>query len=166
MEVLTSSAIEAARGGSSGEELREIDLRSLVESACDDWADTATAVRCERIEDASVLGRPTEIRRALLNLVDNAVKFGSAAEIRLARDGPQAVLTVEDDGPGMPEEMLERAFEPFIRGDESRSNEGFGLGLSIARSIIERHGGSIALRNRSSGGLHAEVRLPLSSPAR
>jgi signal transduction histidine kinase len=103
------------------------------------------------------------VRRALRNVIENAVAYGGAAQIRL-EDGPgQSRIVVEDGGPGLPEEDLQRVFEPFVRGEGSRSREtgGIGLGLAIARTIMRGHGGDITLENRAEGGLRATLALPL-----
>jgi signal transduction histidine kinase len=97
--------------------------------------------------------------------VENAVKFGGAAEVEVSVDGAQAVIRVSDRGPGLPEDELERVFEPFRRLEPSRSRAtgGAGLGLAVARSIARAHGGDVTLHNREGGGLTAEARLPLSA---
>jgi signal transduction histidine kinase len=102
------------------------------------------------------------LSRAVGNLVDNALRYAGAATITLSLDGDEAVIAVEDDGPGIPAERLEEMLEPFARGEASRSAEtgGAGLGLAIARAVAEGHGGMLRLTNRPGGGLRAEVRLP------
>jgi signal transduction histidine kinase len=112
----------------------------------------STAIRC----------RPTALKRALRNLLDNAVKYGTRARVALRDTGPEAEITIEDDGPGLAPEEIARVFEPFYRveGSRSRDTGGIGLGLAITRSLIERQGGSVTLANRTGGGLRASVRLP------
>ena len=107
--------------------------------------------------------RPHALNRALRNLIDNAVRYGGAAEVSLTQEPGFAVITVADKGPGLPEDQLEAVFEPFVRLEASRSRDtgGVGLGLAIARTIIQAHGGTIQLRNRTGGGLNAIVRLPV-----
>jgi signal transduction histidine kinase len=108
------------------------------------------------------------LRRALRNLVSNALRYGQRARVRLARDGREAVLIVEDDGPGIPEEAIARMMEPFTRLDPSRNTctGGAGLGLTLARAIADQHGGSLTLVNRIEAGrivgLSASLRLPLA----
>jgi two-component system, OmpR family, sensor kinase len=99
--------------------------------------------------------------------VDNALKFGSRARARVLAEGDMAIIEVDDDGPGMPENEIERVFEPFHRVETSRSREtgGIGLGLSVARAVARGHGGDVVLRNRDSGGLRARVSLPRAQPA-
>ena len=106
--------------------------------------------------------RPIAIKRALANLIDNAVKYGGAARVTLRDHGSSVEVAVEDDGPGIPEAEIEAAFEPFRRLDPSRNPEsgGSGLGLTIARQVAERHGGTVALHNRPGDGLVATLTLP------
>jgi signal transduction histidine kinase len=102
------------------------------------------------------------LKRALVNLVENAVRYAGSARVRLSQDKDGVVVTVEDSGPGIPQSRLEDVFEPFVRLEASRSREtgGVGLGLSIARSIARAHGGELTLANRSEGGLIARMTLP------
>ena len=112
---------------------------------------------------------PDLFDRVLWNLLGNAVKFspsGSRVEIRLSQKGEQALLEIADNGPGIPEDKLERVFERFFRTDESRtpggSDSGTGLGLAIAKAIVELHNGTIAVQNRAEGGAEFRVTLPIS----
>jgi signal transduction histidine kinase len=112
--------------------------------------------------------RATWLRRALRNLIGNALRYGERARVSLAREGRQAVVRIEDDGRGIPEGEIAAMMEPFARGDASRNREtgGSGLGLTLARAIAEQHGGTLTLANRLGAdgkpqGLLAELRLPL-----
>jgi signal transduction histidine kinase len=107
--------------------------------------------------------RPQAMNRALRNLIDNAVRYGDVANVTLTREPGMAVITIADKGPGVPEDQLEAAFEPFVRleGSRNRDTGGVGLGLAIARTIIQAHGGAVQLRNLPAGGLEAEVGLPI-----
>ena len=107
------------------------------------------------------------LRRALRNLLENAVRYGERARVRLDWQGQELRIVIEDDGPGIPEDQFERVFEPFVRLEDSRSREtgGIGLGLAIARSIVRGHGGDIRLANRPQGGLAVAVTLPLAARA-
>jgi signal transduction histidine kinase len=106
---------------------------------------------------------PAALRRALANLIANAVKYGGAARVKAFAMNGRAVVTVEDDGSGLPEDELEAVFEPFHRAERSRSREtgGAGLGLTVARQAARAHGGDVTLANRSDGGLIARLELPL-----
>ena len=103
------------------------------------------------------------LTRALRNLMVNAATHGGGGRVTLAREDTEAVLAIEDEGPGIPPELLNRVFEPFFRADAARrkSFPGAGLGLAIARMIIQRHGGRIEIVNRSTGGLRQVCRIPL-----
>ena len=111
--------------------------------------------------------RATWLRRALRNLVSNALRYGSRARVTLRREDNEAVLVVEDDGPGIPEHEIARMLEPFTRLEASRNSAtgGAGLGLTLARAIADQHAGSLVLANRQQGGetkgLTATLRLPL-----
>ncbi|RAI40966.1 sensor histidine kinase [Rhodoplanes roseus] len=119
-------------------------------------------------ETAEVLGDPIALRRLFANLVDNALKYGGVADIaagvdRAAPEGPALVVTIDDDGPGIPDEQRAALLEPFARADASRNRAtgGAGLGLAIARGVAEQHGGTLTLGDAPSGGLRATVRLPM-----
>lgn len=157
MTVMANGLVAYARGAEDAEKAQNVDLAHQLARLCGERGAGFQA-------DASieVTARPVALGRAFGNLIDNAIRYGGDARVRLSRDATGAVITVEDDGPGIPPERLTSVFEPFIRGDDSRSTEtgGAGLGLSIARSIIAAHGGTIALENGGAGGLRAIVRLP------
>jgi signal transduction histidine kinase len=162
MEAMIDSTLAYAREEASTETRANVDLVSLVESVCEDRPDVALAV------DGGIDGRllyvcrPLAIRRCFANIVDNAVKYGRQARVRLGATDAEVCLTVDDDGPGIPVAAQERVFLPFERLDTSRSAElgGTGLGLSIARTIARAHGGEIALANRNDGGLRVTITLP------
>lgn len=106
--------------------------------------------------------RPRSLRRALRNVIDNALRYSGTARVFWTADAAAVLIHVEDDGPGIPESAMEEVFEPFFRVEKSRSREtgGHGLGLSIARTILRGQGGDITLKNRSSGGLSATISVP------
>lgn len=110
--------------------------------------------------------RTNAVRRALRNIIENAVRYGKSATVGWKIESEDVLIIIDDEGPGIPQDALDRVFEPFVRLDESRSLEtgGHGLGFSIARSILRAHGGEVTLSNRETGGLRATVRLPVSSP--
>jgi hypothetical protein len=104
------------------------------------------------------------LKRVLVNLVTNAVNYAGSATVRLSQDSARMVVVeIEDDGPGIPTAELERVFEPFHRGEPSRSREtgGVGLGLPIARNIMRAHGGDVVIANRPTRGAKATVTLPI-----
>ncbi|MEF2550321.1 ATP-binding protein [Aurantimonas sp. A2-1-M11] len=112
----------------------------------------------------SIRARPLAVKRALRNLVDNAAMHGGGARVALARDGDEAVVSLADDGPGIPEHLIGRAFEPFFRVDLGRRQfkPGAGLGMAIAKEIVDQTGGSISVANRAGGGFDQTIRLPLA----
>ena len=111
------------------------------------------------------LGRPLALKRVLTNLIDNAVKYGNRARVALAVHEHEVIITIDDDGPGVPPNVLPKLFLPFFRIEASRNRAtgGFGLGLPSARSIMRNHGGDLTLENRQPHGLRAIVMLPLAS---
>jgi len=159
---LTESALALLRAEADREPPREIDLRALVESVAEDLAGLGGAVEVVPGPDVRVRGRLDPLRRALRNLVENALRYGRCARIRIEADRAGVRVVIEDEGPGIPEAMLEKVFEPFVRLEESRSREtgGSGLGLAIARTVARAHGGDVRLENRPEGGLRAVLTLP------
>jgi signal transduction histidine kinase len=103
------------------------------------------------------------LKRALTNLLDNAVKYGKRAQVAIAAAGKTITIAIDDDGPGIPEAELAKVFQPFYRVEDSRSRDtgGTGLGLAIAQAIVQAHGGELTLANRPGGGLRARIELPV-----
>ena len=139
-----------------------VDVAILVEGICDDAADAGQSVTFSGARGVAISCRPIALRRAISNLVDNALKYGTNATVHLAQEPERVVITIDDDGPGIPPSQRDKVFEPFYRQERSRNPEtgGVGLGLSVARSIIWEHSGDIRLANRREGGLHVRVDLP------
>ncbi len=162
MSAMTEATLSFARDEANSEERRRIDLGGLVESIAADQCDLGRDVSAESDERIVLQCRPVAMKRALRNVIENAIRYGKTARAHVSRDGQDAVVTIEDDGPGIPPERLNDVFEPFVRLEESRNIEtgGIGLGLSISRSIIHQHGGTITLENRPEGGLKVTLRLP------
>lgn len=162
MEAMVTQTLEYMRDASAAEPTQPIDVNALLESVANDYRETGGDVEVCGTADAPYVGRPLALRRCLTNLVDNALRYGKRATVTVD-DAPAALtLRVQDEGPGLPADQLERAFEPFFRGDASRSRDtgGTGLGLGIARNIARAHGGDLVLRNRPDGGLEATLALP------
>jgi signal transduction histidine kinase len=139
-------------------------LRTVLDDASDAWPDLQEALVYEGLAHLTVHGRLMMLKRAFANLVGNAMKYGGAA--RVAMRAPEAgivTIIVEDDGPGVPPDQLERIFDPFYRVEGSRNREtgGTGLGLPIARNIFRAHGGDVVLANRAGGGARAVVTFPV-----
>lgn len=164
MQAITEATLAFAREDAETEASRRVDLASLIESLCADLAETGLELSCSSANNAVVDGRPAALRRAFGNLIENAVTYGQRARIENFASDNYAVVTIEDDGAGIPAADRERIFEPFVRLEESRSREtgGIGLGLAIARTLIRAHGGDIELSDASSGGLRVTVTMPLS----
>lgn len=165
MDGLIGQAMAFVRGEAQAERRERLDLTKLVEDCAGDFAETGAAVTFEGEAALPVDGDPAALRRAVVNLIDNAVKYGDRARVRTAGNAGQAIVTVSDEGPGLPEAELEAAFEPFHRGERSRSRQtgGAGLGLAVARQAARAAGGEVTLRNRPEGGLEARLILPLAA---
>ena len=167
MESMIDSTLEFLRGGVSSEAIRPIDLVSVIETIVDDHADQGQAVSLSGISHGRVLGRLLSLKRAFWNVIGNAVKYGNNVTVVVTETSVGLVITVEDDGPGIPNSDLERVFDPFVRLEGSRGREtgGSGLGLTIARAVIVSHGGEITLGTRPEGGLRVTITLHrLSEP--
>jgi signal transduction histidine kinase len=162
MEAMIDATLAFARQDSSREAPANVDLVSLVEDLCEDRPDVTWHLGAGVESRLPFVCRPIAIRRCLANLVDNAVKYGRRADVRLEESKEGVTITVDDEGPGIPAADQERAFAPFVRLDTSRNAEtgGVGLGLAIARGIARAHGGEVSLSNRAAGGLRAAITLP------
>lgn len=166
MQQLLDGALDFLRGKSVEEALQPVDLAALAESLVDDFSSVGeTSLRGP--DTLRIVGRPMALKRALANLIGNALKYGHAAHVALASGADAVSVTVDDGGPGLPEEELSKVFEPFYRveGSRSRDTGGTGLGLAIVRQIAQSHGGEITLANRPEGGLRATLRIPRKGPA-
>jgi signal transduction histidine kinase len=163
IEAMTRSVLAFAREGAQPEARESIDLISLVESLCADMPNVTLTLAPDLPSRIKCFVGPVGLRRAVGNLIDNAVKYGGCARVSLILDQASIRIAVDDDGPGIPIESLEIVFRPFQRLEASRNREtgGAGLGLTIARAFARSHGGDIVLTNRPEGGLRAEIILPL-----
>jgi signal transduction histidine kinase len=139
-----------------------VDMRLLVERIVNDQADLGHAVTFQETESVIVEAAPLALRRLVGNLIDNALKYGERARLKLSRADGLCLLEIDDDGPGIPESLHQQVFEPFFRveGSRNRDTGGIGLGLAAVRAIVLEHGGEVALANRKSGGLRVSVTLP------
>jgi len=162
MEMMISSVLEFAQATLLGELPRDVELGALVGSVCDDLADAGAAIEFIPAPQLRFPCRRIALKRALTNLVENAVKYGGGARVALQGTTDAVLIVVDDEGPGIPPDKLEMVFMPFYRLDEARSEGGVGLGLSIAQAIVQGHGGDIRLENRAEGGLRVSVSLPRS----
>jgi two-component system OmpR family sensor kinase len=162
MEAMLDSTLAFLRGDQLSEEKKPIDLGSLLDTISSDLVDLGHDVTLTRSGPVVVRGRHLALKRAFRNLAENAVKYGVRARITLNARADGALVVIDDDGPGIPEDKKEAIFRPFYRIDDSRNREtgGVGLGLTVARSVIHSHGGELTLTNRGDGGLCTSVSLP------
>jgi len=162
MEAMVTQTLDFMRDADAREAVQRVDAMALLESLQTDYQDSGSRVAIEGGIALPYPGRPLALRRCLTNLVDNAIRYGGQATIRIEDNADRLAIRILDDGPGIPEQELEQAFEPFFRGEASRNREtgGTGLGLGIARNIARAHGGDLVLRNRPEGGLEALLTLP------
>ena len=159
---MIESMLSFARDDARHEPRTLVDVSALTEDICLDAVDAGEPVTYSGPRGITISCRPTALRRAISNLIDNAVKYGNRAYVSLVPEPERVVLTVEDEGPGIPRSERERVFDPFYRIENSRdpNTGGVGLGLSVTRSIIWEHGGDIILGTRKGGGLSVRVELP------
>ena len=162
VESMVHATLEFMRGGESAEKAHPIDVEALLESLQADAQVVGAKVTIEGAASGPYVGRPQALKRCLGNLLDNALKYGNAATMRVEDAAARLTIRIRDRGPGIPERDLERVFEPFFRleGSRSRDTGGTGLGLSIARNIAQMHGGTLTLHNLKGGGLEAVLALP------
>ena len=163
MKAMICAALEFIRERSTGGRRERLDFRLLVESVVDDQTDVGHDVTLQEGDQIVMSGDPSALRRMVVNLVENALKYGERARLRLKKQTQECVLDIDDDGPGIPESMQERVFQPFYRIETSRNRNtgGIGLGLATVRTVALDHGGSVRLRNRAEGGLRVTVTIPV-----
>ncbi|MGX1742437.1 ATP-binding protein [Bosea sp. NPDC055353] len=162
MEGMIDSTLEYLRGGISSEPIRPIDIASVIETIVDEQLDQGHKVTLSGLKSGPVLGRFLSLKRAFSNIIGNAVKYGTHVAVAIEEADGNLVVTVEDEGPGIPPSDMERVFHPFVRLEESRGRQtgGSGLGLTIASAVVYSHGGRIELANRPAGGLQVTLALP------
>ena len=162
MNAMIESTLAFARDEARQEPRSLVDLGILVGDVCEDAGDAGGLISYAGRRGIDISCRPTMVRRAVANLVDNAVKYGGGARVNILRDTDRVTVVVDDDGPGIPPEEQEKVFAPFYRRDPARdpAKAGVGLGLSIARTVAREHGGDVTLRNRETGGLSVLIELP------
>jgi signal transduction histidine kinase len=162
MEDMVGATLAFAREEAIDETSRPENLRELLETIVAEGMEAGLLISLAAGASATVSMRPRALKRALVNLVDNAVRYGGGAEIDLSQSGDEAVIHIVDHGPGVPEVEREAVLRPFYRCEASRSRDtgGIGLGLSIASDTISAHGGAIRLSETPGGGLTVTVSLP------
>lgn len=162
MQSMIAQTLDFMRDATAQEPAQPVDVVALLESLQSDYRDAGQELAVRGSAAAPIPARPLALRRCLTNLLDNAFRYGRDPVVEVEDRAKELRVTVLDAGPGLPPDQLEKAFEPFFRGEASRSREtgGTGLGLGIARNIARAHGGELTLRNRESGGLEALLVLP------
>ena len=166
MNRMVDAVLAFVREDTRSEPTHCVDIASFVESVCDDFSDLGRPVTVSPLPanlPKSVACRPLSIKRALRNLIDNAIKYGEQAAVSIEISNKAVFVHVDDSGPGLAEKDIDRIFDPCVRLEDSRNREtgGVGLGLSIARSIAQSHGGGIEAKNRAEGGLRMSLHLPI-----
>jgi len=167
MERMLDQTLAYLRGDRADEEIKQIDIVAILKTIMDDATDRGRSVTLEGAANVSVSGRRLALKRAFGNLVDNAIKYGRLAQV-VVEDRPKTVVvSIRDRGPGIAPDDVKRALAPFVRLEPSRNQEtgGFGLGLTIANTIIEGHGGTVTFENHVDGGLVVSISLPKAQPS-
>jgi signal transduction histidine kinase len=162
-QTLVREGLELARSSESSENWAWVDLDSLLASLAEDASEFGSQVTFTQGCKATVRVKPNALIRCLSNLIDNAVKYAGSAELGCHLQAQHIVITVRDHGPGIPDALLEMVFDPFVRGDDSRSREtgGTGIGLTIARAQAKTFDADITLANHPGGGLIGQVQVRL-----
>lgn len=162
MERIIATSLDFLKGESESETLRKVDLASLIESECNDFADLGYPVQYQGVDHLKYSCRPEALSRALRNLVENGLRFGTTVKVELGKSDESIYLTVADDGPGIAPKDMEQALTPFMRLSKAREGNrgGFGLGLAISKAVAEGHGGELQLSTNEPTGLIATIRLP------
>jgi signal transduction histidine kinase len=167
MEEMIDSVLNFAKDDALSEPTVSVDLIAMLQSICDELTDRGFDLTFSPRGRLPYNCRRVSIRRCFGNIIENAVKYGQQAEVRLESGADEIMIRVEDRGPGIPENFREEVFRPFFRleGSRSRNSGGSGLGLTVARTVARAHGGDVRLSAASGGGLVATVVLPRQSGA-
>jgi two-component system, OmpR family, sensor histidine kinase MprB len=169
LTTLIGELVELSKEDTAPEPLELLHLPDIVGSAVERVRPRAPTMRFETaLADAEVLGRPVSLERAVLNLLDNAAKWGpdnGTVQVAVRTNGNLATITVTDEGPGIPDEDLPHVFERFHRADSARSLPGSGLGLAIVEQVAKLHGGSVLAARADSGGAEVSMTLRLANRA-
>ena len=163
LTVICEATLAFSRAEATAEATTTVDLAELVDEVVASFQLAKADVTIVGHGHHPCACRPVALKRAVRNLVENAVRYGTLARVSIETLADAHVIAIDDDGPGIANEEMEEAFKPFVRIEPSRNPEtgGIGLGLAIARSIVRAHGGTLALTNRSPHGIRAEIRLPI-----
>lgn len=164
MSAMIESLLVFLREGRSQKEPVNVDIAAIALTVCDKFTDLGHEVAYAGPDRAAIYGYPSDLERAIGNLIDNAVRYGGRAQVRVAANDAGVVIEIEDEGPGITDKQ--NMLQPFVRGEAARSMDGtsgFGLGLSIAHAIISAHHGTLAMLNREPRGLLVRIALPAAS---
>ncbi len=164
MRSMLESVLSFLRDDRKLESMTLADIATTLQLVTDQFADMGHKVAYDGPEHAMATVRPDDLHRSITNLVENAVRYGAEATIRLRMSSDTATIEIEDDGPGISDLRKDVMMEPFVRGDDARNMDettGFGLGLSIAHGIVQAHGGELSLNDRQPHGLMVRIRLPV-----
>lgn len=160
LEMLVKGALQCVKDTDIHENIEPVDLNHALDCLVEPYL-ASGRVTVQGRALASYAGKPLALRRCMGNLIDNALKYGERAHLRVLDSESGFVLQVDDEGPGVPEQRLEQVFEPHVR--LAGQQQGYGLGLGIARNIAHSHGGEVSLRNLQDGGLRVTLSLPRST---
>jgi signal transduction histidine kinase len=165
LEDMVTDTLSFMRGLETTESLKRLDINALLESLQDDAKEGGQTIEINGRATSPFLCRPQSIKRCLSNLIENAIKYGGVARVSVMQSPNSLHIVVSDEGPGVPTEELERLFDPFYRLEVSRNRDhgGTGLGLTIARSIVDQHGGTLILKNGVTQGLECHLEFPFST---
>jgi signal transduction histidine kinase len=169
MRSMLESVLSFLRNDRKLEAMTLTDIASTLQLVADQFSDVGHKVTYEGPQHATATVRPDDLTRSVTNLVENSVRYGALATIRLEVSPDTATIEVEDDGPGISDARKEVMIEPFVRGDDARNMDdttGFGLGLSIARAVVLAHGGKLSLHDRPPHGLIVRIELPVRQQIR
>jgi signal transduction histidine kinase len=163
MEQITTSALQFLKADAGGEKFKLVDLQSLIDSECADFADRGEDVSFEGTDDVQYACQPEALASAVRNLVENALKYAGHASVHLQKQTHQICIQVSDTGAGIPEHRREESMQAFVRLSSAResSQGGFGLGLALVKAVVKAHGGKLELKSNSPQGLIAILILPL-----
>jgi signal transduction histidine kinase len=164
MRSMLESVLSFLRNDGKLESMTLVDIATTLQLVTDQFGDMGHKIAYDGPGHAMATVRPDDLHRSITNLVENAVKFGAEATIRLIVSPDTATIEIEDDGPGIADARKAAMLEPFVRGDDARNMDeaaGFGLGLSIARAIVLAHGGELSLHDRQPHGLIVRIQLPI-----
>lgn len=162
LDCIADSAIQLVREETQREKSQLLRVDQVITEICRDLASMKASVTIMKMEAVTISSAPLALTRAIRNLVINAATHGGGAFVTVGLEDSTALITIDDEGPGIPDQSMSRVFEPFFRVDPARrkSGPGAGLGLAIAKEIVERHGGKLTLQNRSPKGLRQEIFFP------